>query len=281
MMIDTMAQSNLATQHRAAATLWGERTALQFKRDGQVRGLSWSAYRYLADAAAAALIDLGIAPGDRVGLLAENRCEWLVADVALLSAGAAGVTMHAPLAPAQVEYQLAHSEARGVIVSNQEQADKVLNRLDALPRLEFLVSFDTVDVAGRIRHLSWEDLLGRGTQLGSEGHARVISREAELTRDSLATLIYTSGTTGPPKGVMLSHGNLLSNAESVRDMVHLGSDDVALSWLPYSHIYARTLDHYLTFLSGGVIFLAQSMDTVLADLADASPTCMNAVPRLL
>src|SRR5512142_2559553 len=137
-----MGHRSLASRHRASAKLWAERVALRFKRDGQTRDLSWADYRRQADQAAAALIDLGVSIGDRIGLLAENRCEWLVADIALLSAGAAGVTMHAPLAPGQVEYQLAHSEARGAIVSNQEQADKILGRLAALPALEFLVSFE-------------------------------------------------------------------------------------------------------------------------------------------
>ncbi len=276
---DKMADRSLASRHRASAEFWGDRVALRFKRDGQTRDLSWADYRRQADQAAAALIELGVSVGDRIGLLAENRSEWLVADIALLSAGVAGVTMHAPLAPGQVEYQLAHSEARGVIVSTQEQADKVLGRLSALPALEFLVSFEPVDVSGKIPHFTWDALLDRGRQLGGEGLERVRRREGELDRDSLATLIYTSGTTGPPKGVMLSHGNLLSNAEAVHEMVDVGTDDVALSWLPFSHIYARTIDHYLTFLTGGLIFLAQSMDTVLADLADAQPTVMNAVPR--
>ena len=274
-----MAHRNLAALHRAGAELWGDRAALRFKVGGQTRDLSWAEYRRQADLAAAALIDLGIEVGDRVGLLAENRSEWLVADIALLSAGAAGVTMHAPLAPGQVEYQLAHGEARGLIVSGQEQADKVLPRLPALPGLEFLISFDPVDVAGKLPHLTWDALLGRGRQLGAEGLGRVLLREDALGRDSLATLIYTSGTTGPPKGVMLSHGNLLSNAEEVRAIVEVGPDDFSLSWLPFSHIYARTLDHYLAHLTGGLTFLARSMDTVVADLAEARPTMMNAVPR--
>ncbi|MBV8078018.1 MAG: long-chain fatty acid--CoA ligase, partial [Planctomycetaceae bacterium] len=184
-----------------------------------------------------------------------------------------------PLAPGQVEYQLAHGEARGLIVSGQEQADKVLPRLPALPGLEFLISFDPVDVAGKLPHLTWDALLGRGRQLGAEGLGRVLLREDALGRDSLATLIYTSGTTGPPKGVMLSHGNLLSNAEEVRAIVEVGPDDFSLSWLPFSHIYARTLDHYLAHLAGGLTFLARSRDTVVADLAEARPTMMNAVPR--
>lgn len=274
-----MAPSNLAVTHRAAAERWGGRPALRCRRGGLTRDLSWADYRRRADHAAAAWIALGFGPDDRVGLIGDNSVDWLVADVALLSVGAVNVSMHSPLAPPQVEYQLAHSEARAVIVSNQGQADKVLARLEGLPRLELMVSFEPVDAGGRIRTLTWAQLEDQGAELGAEGRDSVRRREEQLTPATLATLIYTSGTTGPPKGVMLTHGNLLSNAQSVHDMLHLGPDEVSLSWLPFSHIYARTMDHYLAFLTGGTLFVSESLDTVLADLAAARPTTMNAVPR--
>jgi long-chain acyl-CoA synthetase len=274
-----MARSNLAVTHRAAAERGGGRAALRSRQGGETRDLSWADYRRRADHAAAAWIALGFGPEDRVGLIAENRVDWLVADVALLSVGAANVSMHAPLAPPQVEYQLGHSGARAVIVSGQEQADKVLARLDGLPGLELLVSFDPVETGGRVRALTWAEVERQGQALGQDGLDSVRRREGELTRDTLATLIYTSGTTGPPKGVMLTHGNLLSNAESVCAMLHLGPDEVSLSWLPFSHIYARTMDHYFAFLTGGTLFVSESLDSVLADLAVARPTVMNAVPR--
>ncbi|MDR3639500.1 MAG: AMP-dependent synthetase/ligase [Isosphaeraceae bacterium] len=274
-----MARSNLAVTHRAAAERGGDRPALRSRQGGVTRDLSWADYRRRADHAAAAWIALGFGQDDRVGLIAENRVDWLVADVALLSVGAANVSMHSPLAPPQVEYQLAHSEARALIVSGQEQADKVLARLPALPRLDLLVSFDPIDSGGRVPTLTWTELEERGARLGPAGLETVRRREEELSLGTLATLIYTSGTTGPPKGVMLSHGNLLSNAASVNEMLQLGQDQVSLSWLPFSHIYARTMDHYLAFLTGGVLYISESLDTVLADLAVAQPTVMNAVPR--
>ena len=236
--------------HRATAERLGPRVALRSKRLGMYRDLSWADYRRDADRAAAALIDLGIRPGDRVALLSENRPEWLVADIAILATGAADVPLHAPLTPPQARYQLAHSGARAIVVSNQRQADKVLEVLDDLPDLEFLISFEPVDVAGRIRQLTWDGLKSLGSGLGPAALGRVREREDAVTRDDLATIIYTSGTTGPPKGVMLSHGNLLSNAEATLETSAMHPSDVLLSWLPYSHIYARTVDHYLTVLVG-------------------------------
>jgi long-chain acyl-CoA synthetase len=127
--------------HRATCEKLGPRTALRYKRFSRYEDLSWSAVRDLADCASAGLLQLGVQHGDRVAILSENRHEWMIADHAILSTGSADVPLHAPLAPRQVEYQVGHSQSRGIIVSNQEQADKVFAVLTELPNLEFLISF--------------------------------------------------------------------------------------------------------------------------------------------
>ncbi|HEV3166530.1 MAG TPA: AMP-dependent synthetase/ligase [Isosphaeraceae bacterium] len=274
-----MAYANLATMHRTTAERLGPRPALRYKRHGLYHDLPWTNYRRQADGAAAALVDLGIQTGDRVGILAENRYEWLIADIAIVSAGGADVPMHAPLSSVQAEYQLFHSGARGVIVSNQAQADKVLAVLDRLPDLEFLVAFDPVETEGRIQTFSWDGIKQIGHRLGEPGLRGVLARERALNRESLATIIYTSGTTGQPKGVMLSHGNLLSNVEAVLAISETHADDIQLSWLPYSHIYARTVDHYMTIMAGELLCLAESINTLVENLAETQPTWMTGVPR--
>jgi long-chain acyl-CoA synthetase len=274
-----VATSNLSTMHRAVAERLGPRSALRFKRDGLYHDVSWKEYRTQADRAATGLIGLGIKKGDRVGILAENSAEWLIADIAILATGAVDVPVHAPCVASQVEYQLQHSGARAVVVSNQDQADKVLSVLDALPDLEFLVSFSSVETRGKLALVPWESLKHAGWQQGTTGAAELASRECTLTRDDLATIVYTSGTTGKPKGVMLTHGNLLSNAEATLASSVVTPDDVLLSWLPYSHIYARTVDHYVSILSGATVCLAETPDTLLVNLAETQPTWMTAVPR--
>ena len=274
-----MTATNLSAMHRATAERLGPRAALRSKAVGLYRDVSWDDYRRRADYAASALIERGVRRGDRIGILSENRPEWLTADIAVLATGAADVPVHAPSAPAQVEYQLGHSGARAVIVSDQAQADKVLAVRGALPGLSLLVSFDPVDARGEIDHVTWDGLIQAGRRQGSFGLGLVGKREAALTRDDLATIIYTSGTTGNPKGVMLTHGNLLSNAEAVREFSDLTDEDVLLSWLPYSHIYARTVDHYLSALMGPTVCLAESPETLVRNLAETRPTWMTAVPR--
>ena len=274
-----MAESNLSAMHRAVAERMGPCTALRFKRDGLYHDVSWADYRRAADEAAVGLVSRGIKAGERIGVLAENSPEWLAADIAILATGAADVPIHAPSAPAQVGYQLRHSGARAVIVSGQAQADKVIEVVDSLPDLEFLVSFAPIDARGKINTLTWAGLKYSGWRDGSFGLGLVAKREAALTRDDLATIIYTSGTTGIPKGVMLTHGNLLSNTEATFESTAFTPGDVLLSWLPYSHIYARTVDHYLTVLAGATVCLAESPETLVLNLAETEPTWMTAVPR--
>lgn len=274
-----MSDSNLAAMHRRVADQRGPCPALRYKQYGRYRDYRWRDYRRDADAAAAMLIHLGIQPGDRVGILSENRYEWLVADIGILSAGAADVPLHAPLAPRQVEYQLGHSEARGVIVSNQAQADKVFEVIAGLPNLEFMISFEPITPGEGLPHWSWDGFLQAGRELGRDGQMGVYRREAGVTAESLATIIYTSGTTGNPKGVMLSHGNLLTNAEAMFESGACEPGDVTLSWLPYSHIYARTVDHYQTILAAATVCLAESVETLVGNLAEIQPSWMASVPR--
>lgn len=271
--------ANLAAMHRASADRLGPRAAVRYKCQGLYHDLSWAAYRRQADAVASALIALGIGKGDRVGILSENRREWPVADVGILTAGAVDVPLHAPLTPPQCAYQLAHSGARGLFVGGQAQLDKIAAVRGDLPALEFIVTFDAARSDAFPGLLTWDGLLQRGRRDLPWSGEEIHRREASLTRDDLATIIYTSGTTGRPKGVMLTHGNLVSNAEATATCAGSSPADVLLSWLPYSHIYARTCDLYVTTLAGATLCLAESIDTLLVNLAEIQPTDFTSVPR--
>jgi long-chain acyl-CoA synthetase len=272
-----MSYRNLVALHRTQSDLLGPRLALRFKRHGLYHDLSWGEYRAIALGCAAALIDCGIQPGDRIGLLAENSVEWLLADMGILTAAAVNVPPHAPLTVSQVHFQLADAGVSWLFVSSREQLAKVRQVRTNLPALRGIVVFDRSAVGDDA--LSWDGFLQRGRAAFNRLAEELDRREAMLAIEDLASIMYTSGTTGNPKGVMLSHGNLLSNVHAALEVSFMQPDDVALTWLPFSHIYARTVDHYKSIAAGTLLALAESADTVVANLDEVQPTHFNAVPR--
>jgi long-chain acyl-CoA synthetase len=268
---------NLAEVLRRKAESLGPKPALRYKQYGLYHDLSWEQYRAEVVACAAALFDAGIQIGDRVGLLSENRVEWLIADMAILTAGAVNVPPHFPLTARQVHFQLDETETRWLFVSNQEQLEKIREIHQELPKLEGIVVFDTSASGGDIR--PWSGFMQHGRQIVNRLQSDLMRRENSLGTDSLATIMYTSGTTGNPKGVMLTHGNLLSNAVAVCEAFDVPAHALMLSWLPYSHIYARTVDHYESLVAGVPLAMAESADTLIQNLEEIQPTQMTAVPR--
>lgn len=268
---------NLVAIHRWQAERLGPRPALRYKWLDTWHDVSWENYRADAVACAAALVAAGVRPGDRVGLLAENSIAWLVADMGILTAAAVNVPPHSPLSARQVHFELHDAGARWLFVSNREQLDKVRQIRRDLPDLQGVVVFDAA-CAGPDA-LAWSTFLQRGRQALPELGAELDRREKNLNAEDLATIMYTSGTTGNPKGVMLTHGNLVSNANACLEASPYEPDSLLLSWLPYSHIYARLAEHYESLVSGTTIALAETPDTVVQNLAEIQPTHFCAVPR--
>jgi long-chain acyl-CoA synthetase len=275
-----MTYRNLTELHRRQSEALGPRSALRFKRDGLYHDVSWREYHSRSLACATALAAVGIGVGDRVGLLAENRLEWLLADMGILSAGAVTVSPHAPLSSAQIHFQLADSGARLLFVSSREQAAKVQRIRAELPGLQGIVVFDR-DALNVIPGSIWWPafLLSARSPLPFQAKAELQRRESALQSNDLAAIIYTSGTTASPKGVMLTHGNLLSNAQAMDAALPRTASDVVLGWLPLSHIYARLVDHYLSIYSGVTLALAESPENVVQNLQEVQPTHMSSVPR--
>ena len=261
---------------RAAAA--GQPDLLNYKRDGRWHHL---AAREVADRvrlAALGLFALGVGPGARVGLLSENRPEWTIADLAVLCCGAADVPVYATQSPGQVGYILRDAAVEVMFISGRAQYERVREALDSAPALRVIVSFDPVGT-GDERVLGFDELLRRGREAGADLAARYEETRRAVSAEQLATLIYTSGTTGEPKGVMLTHRNLVSNVLANRATLALAPGEVALSFLPLSHIFERTALY--VYLSLGVaVYYAESVEAVAANLAEVRPHCMTSVPRL-
>ncbi len=268
---------NLIEIHREQAQRLGPKPALRFRRFGVFSDLTWSEYREQSRACAAALLEAGIEPGDRVGLVSENRVEWLIADMGIMTAGAVNVPAHAGLPGSAVARQMADAGISWLIVSTAAQLAKACEIREAVPSLKGVVVFDRRAALSDV--ISWSAFLHRGRRALSRLGPELDRREKRLGPDDLATIMYTSGTTGHPKGVMLTHGNLVSNAEAMVELVPKDIDVVLLSWLPLSHIFARTCDHYLSLRNGILVVLSESLDAVPVDLLEVQPTHLHGVPR--
>ncbi len=266
---------NLMAAFTATTARRGSDPALSWPAaDSSTASLTWADYRAQVARVAGALRAVGVRPGERVGILSENRFEWLIADLGILGAGAVTVAPHAPLAARQVQFQLRDAEVAWLIVSNAEQLAKIDQVRSDLPDLRGVVVFDPT--AARPEVESWEAFLQR-----APAESAILDETADSVHgDDLAGILYTSGTTGNPKGVMLTHANLLSNAGAMLQICPAAPDDLMLSWLPYTHIYARTVDHYKAVLSGLHLYLAPSAEAAQTLLPLVQPTHMSAVPRL-
>ena len=231
---------------------------------------------------------LGVEPGDRVAILSDSRPEWVIADLAALTAGAVTAPIYPTLPEAQVRYILADSGARVAVVADATQAAKVRAAWDDLPALSALVIMDSAGESEGTQGASGREELSLA-EATDRGHRRLMTedglgreykeRATAIAPDQLATIIYTSGTTGEPKGVMLTHGNVASNVMDGGAVVQVHAEDDALSFLPLSHAFERAVV-FLYLYHGVTVTFAESLDTIARDLATVKPTVMTGVPRV-
>jgi len=244
---------------------------IHYRKDGR-NTFSTEDFFFRTAALAQALSDHGIGKGDRIMLLSGNRPEWHMADLAILDTGAADVPVYGTLTPEQIAYQAKDSGARVAIVEDSEQMAKFLEVRDRCPELEMLVQIEDDGSSGVT---AWEDLVTAGSLSSAE--ANFWDRAAKIEADSLMTLIYTSGTTGEPKGVMLTHDNLLQNVLFSADRIPVTRQDLALEFLPLCHVLERMISYIYMWRS---TFRAYCSVYDVGDLvASIRPTLFAGVPR--
>ncbi len=252
--------------------------AYQVRREGRYEPIAHAEVRDRVRRIALGLRELGFTRGDRIAILSENRPEWALVDWACLTLGIADVPIYPTLPAEQVPHILSNSGASAIFVSSDAQAAKIASIRAETPLLRHVVTFG----AGKPRgvDLTLLEVEARGTAVDSPERAGRWEAEArDVKPGDLATLIYTSGTTGLPKGVMLTHDNLYSNVCAVRSKIPFLAGDVALSFLPLSHVFERTGD-YLFWTTGTSIAYAESIDTVPINMQEVRPTFCMSVPRL-
>ena len=271
---------NLATLFFTRAGELGDKPFLWQKVEPDWQSTSWAVAASRTAAITRALGDLGITAGDRVALVSESRPEWPIADIAIMAAGAISVPAYTTNSVRDHLHVLTDSGASGIIVSTSFLAKTVLQAAIDAPTIKFIIAIEDPEVTqdtGLAIH-RWDDLID-----AHDGPPDSIAvKAAALTRDQTACLIYTSGTGGVPKGVMLSHGAILSNcAGAIKLLSEMGLDDeVFLSFLPLSHSYEHTAGQFFPISIGAQIYYASGVDRLSIDMAHAKPTIMTAVPRL-
>ena len=252
--------------------------AYQVKRDGVWQPLAHADVLERARRIAFGLEALGVDRGDRVGLMSENRPEWALADWACLCSGVTDVPIYPTLPAEQIIHPLNDAGVVVLFVSTPEQAAKAGSVRANLGTLRTIISFTEPVPPGADYSLA--ELEAAGALLDSPERAAAWKATAlAIAPDDLASLIYTSGTTGLPKGVMLSHGNIASNCAALRSRLDLRAGDLALSFLPLSHIFERTGD-YVLFAAGVTIAYAESAETISANMEELRPQLALCVPRL-
>lgn len=294
------------------ARRWQSRPLVYGKRGLHWRPLTWSQVALRARAVASGLVALGVPEGGRVGVWAPSSPEWVISDLGALSAGAVNVPVYEACSQEELIYVLRDSACEGLFLAGEERLELVLSLRAYLPDLRWVVTLDgraaspnppapaalsvSFLISGlperppraqdgeAIEVLTLEALEARGERAASAGEVgagEVERRVSALTRATLATLQYTSGTTGEPKGVRLTHGNLLSNCEGCAEAVPVGPSDTLLSFLPLSHSFERLAGYYMPLLFGGAqLYFAEGLGRLLRNMQEVSPTVVTGVPRV-
>ncbi len=258
-----------------------DRVALRRKEHGIWKRMTWKEYGNRVQKAAAGLLALGLGPGDRVAILGENRPEWLICHLAVMSIGCVTCGVYSTSAPEQVTYVVGHSESRVLFADNEEQVDKVLQILPKL-NLKRVVVWDSKGLWG-FSHpdiFFFDEFMEEGEKYLREHPESVSERVRAIHPHDTAMMIYTSGTTGPPKGAMITHHNILSITDSFMSAVPFFEKDEMLSYLPLAHIYENLISLFQAVKGGGTVNFVESLDTLAQNLREVSPTVFASVPRI-
>lgn len=251
-----------------------DRTALKYKKDDEYQPITYAQLEELVDAVAAGMQHLGIKKRDRVAIISYNRPEWVISDLATMKLGGIVIPIYNtpghPMPVSAIKYIINDSQTRLLFLEDKEIYLLLKEAMKDMPSVEKIILFDAKEPSVD-EYLQFDDL----KKLGKKPEAETVSP------DDIATIVYTSGTTGEPKGVMLTHRNIVSNAFAAIKHCGFTQDDSVLSYLPLAHMLERTCDYYCVLFAGGCIGYAERMETAAKDADKIRPTFVLAVPRAI
>ena len=272
-----MSKQHIATMIMQSAQTHTDKTAMCVRVGGQWQSYSYHEMSETIRQVARALLALGVQPDDRIGIFSQNRPEWTLVDLAVLSIRAISVPIYATNTEIQAAYIVDETEMAIIFAGDQRNYNTIQSHIEHFPNLKTIVAFDDgTEIAGDAsQHFSGFKALGADKALDDEINARLNDAKS----DDLATIIYTSGTTGEPKGVMLTHGNIVHQFAAMQNQFDVGTGDRSLCFLPLSHVYERSWSYYVLQRGAENYYLADPKE-VIATMAEVQPTVMVSVPRL-
>ena len=226
------------------------------------------------------LRSLEVGSGQNVAILSNNSPRWAMSDYGIICSGAATVSIYPTLISSQIEYILNDSEASLIFIEDQEQYGKIKSIWSNCPALKNIVILDNSEIGNSKNVYSFNSFIKKGIEYSKISGITFTSLVNTATPSDLLTLIYTSGTTGNPKGVMLSHENLIANMKGIGKLIDFEANDIFLSFLPLSHVFERMGGHFTAFSRACTVYYAEGIEQVPANLQEAKPTVVLSVPRL-
>ncbi len=270
---------NLADLFYTSTERFANNEALKFKVGHHYESLSYYELKKETIKLALALKKLGFKAGDKAIIFSENRPEWVITDLALISLGAVSVPIHNVLSPVQLEVIIKEINPKGLFFSDHELSSKLLEIAKTISKIPHLFSFEKIETRGFERLLYFKNLID-SSLVNEKSEAELIESILKIPSSAVTTIIYTSGTTGRFKGVKLTHQNLISNALGVLKYVRVVPEDRFFSILPLSHVFERTIGYYIPLYAGASIGYATDLSKISQEIRDRKPTIVIAVPRL-
>ncbi len=276
-----MVYKNLIKMFSDIAVKNSDNTALLYKKSGRYLAVSYKEFEEKVNNLASGLISKGIKKGDKIALLSENRPEWAVSDFGIIHSGALTGPLYTSYPPKQIEYLLNACEAKSIIVSNLKLLEKIRAVYNNLNSIEFVITFFKPEEEYDFEVKTFDDIINTGRENLGKNKSLLDELSDRIESDDVFTIIYTSGTTGIPKGVMLTHRNILANIEAAIKVLSVSGDDRFLSFLPLCHIFERSDGQFLPIRQGCSIAYTESLATLKENMIEAKPTFVIVVPRVL